>query len=247
MVSERDVLPVWHEREQSVGERMKFGRGWTKALAIWTALALTGCGTAPGDSPGQMAKEASVEEPTESLTGAWGDAAGKGNQEASEESQEEASQEAADGKAQGTSPEEPETDEGDSQEAGMGLTFSLGGDASTIGLPQEILEQVAAINAGEPPASAVGMEELEGYYALIATHTIIGKDAETGEEVTGRGELTFYVPNLLEGLADVSALFYDRAAEQWEVLPVEQDIEAKTVSVMLSGSGILTVIYSRQE
>lgn len=227
---------------------MRFGRGWAKALAIWTALGLTGCGTVPGDSPGQMTIGASVEESVESRTEASEDVSEEGNQEASAENLGEASRETTDGKAQEASTDTPEADEGDSQETGVRLTFSLGGDASTTGIPQDVLEQVAAINEGEPPASAVGLEGLEGYYALIATHTIIGKDEETGEEVTGSGKLTFYVPNLLEGLEDVSALFYDRAAGQWEVLLIEQmDTEAKTVSVVLTGSGILTVIYRRQE
>lgn len=213
-------------------------------------LALTGCGTAPGDLPGQMTGEASAEGAAESLPGQMPDDVVERSFKASEASSEasRASSEVPEGsfEAPEDSSEVSEADEGDSEKIGASLTFSLGGDASTAGVPQEILEQVEAINGGEPPASAVGMDELEGYYALIATHTIIGKDAETGEEVTGRGKLTFYVPNLLEGLADVSALFYDRAAGQWEVLPVEQDTEAKTVSVMLPGSGILTVIYRRQ-
>ncbi len=170
------------------------------------------------------------------------------DQEASTGSQGGDFRETSEGKPQGVSQAVPEADKGDSQETGVRLTFSLGGDASTIGISQDVLEQVAAINEGEPPASAVGLEGLEGYYALIATHTIIGKDEETGKEVTGSGELTFYVPNLLEGLEDVSALFYDRAAGQWEVLPIERmDTEAKTVSLVLRGSGILTVIYRRQE
>lgn len=190
-----------------------------------------------------------MEESVESRTEVSEDAAEEGSQEASAENRGEASQEMPDGKTQETSPQEAsQTSGGDSQEAGVELAFSMGGDASTIGIPQDALEQVAAINAGEPPADAVGLEGLEGYYALIATHTIIGKDEETGKEVTGSGELTFYVPNLLEGLEDVSVLFYDRAAGQWEILPVEQmDTAAKTVSVVLTGSGILTVIYRRQE
>lgn len=217
---------------------------------------MTGCGTAPGGLPGQMTGEASAEGAAESLPEISDDVV-EGSFKAPEASSEasRASSEVPEGSFEApekssevskASSEVLEADEGDSEKIGARLTFSLGGDASTAGVPQEILEQVEAINGGEPPASAVGMDELEGYYALIATHTIIGKDAETGEEVTGRGKLTFYVPNLLEGLADVSALFYDRAAGQWEVLPVEQDTEAKTVSVMLPGSGILTVIYRRQ-
>ena len=216
---------------------MRLGRGWIKALAIGMALGLTGCGiiSEPGDSSNPISEELSMEETVESLP------------EETDSGEEEISRETSD-VAEEETPQAASQAEEDIQESGTKLAFSLGGDPSGMGFPQEVINQIAAINAGEPPASAVGMDELKSFYALIATHTIIGKDAETGEEVTGSGKLTFYVPNLLEGLEDVSVLFYDKAAGQWEVLPVQQmDTEARTVSVMLTGSGVLTVIYRRQE
>ena len=221
---------------------MKLGRGWIEALAIWTALGLTGCGAASeyGDSSDWITEESSMEETV--------DVPSKAEDDEEEISREllDAAEETPQTASKGT--EETSQAEADLQESGTKLTFSLGGDASMMDLPQEVVDQIAAINTGEPPAGAVGMDELKSFYALIATHTIIGKDAETGEEVTGSGKLTFYVPNLLEGLEDVSVLFYDKAAGQWEILPVEQlDTEARTVSVMLTGSGVLTVIYRRQE
>lgn len=125
------------------------------------------------------------------------------------------------------------------------LTFTLG--SGLPDLPAEVKEQVDALNEGKPPGSVIDSEELEGCYALIATHTIIATDKETGEESTGKGRLTFYVPNLLEGLEGVAALFYNREAGAWEILtPAQINTEAKTVSVNLTGSGILTVIYRRE-
>lgn len=220
------------------------GKGWIKVLAIWTVLGLAGCGVVSesGDSSGWISEESSTEE----MVDAPPEAAEDDEEENSRESLDAAEEEIPQTASKGT--EETSQAEMDLPESGTKLAFSLGGDSSKMGLPQEVVNQIAAINAGEPPASAVGMDELKSFYALIATHTIIGKDAETGEEVTGSGKLTFYVPNLLEGLEDVSVLFYDKAAGQWEILPVQElDTEARTVSVILTGSGVLTVIYRRQE
>lgn len=125
------------------------------------------------------------------------------------------------------------------------LTFSMGSDeyAEKI-LPQEVLDAVEAINRGESLAKATGMTELEGYFALTTTHMIIAKDEETGEEATGSGRLTIYVPNLLDGLTDVSALFYDCAGGQWRVIPAEAvDAANKRISVTLNGTGVMTTIY----
>lgn len=125
------------------------------------------------------------------------------------------------------------------------LSFAMAKDYS--GLSGEVLNQIEALNRGEPPWEALGMESLEGYYALVGTSTVIGRDKESGAEMPGRGRLTIYVPNLLSGLVDVSVLFYDNSAGYWRILAVEKaDVEAKTLSVILPGSGTLTVIYKKR-
>lgn len=131
------------------------------------------------------------------------------------------------------------------EENGTRLTFSMGNDAYAEQiLSREVLAAVEAINTGKSLAEATGMKELEGYFALTTTHMIIAKDEETGEEATGSGRLTIYVPNLLDGLADVSALFYDCGEEQWRVIPAEVvDTVNKRISVTLNGSGVMTTIY----
>lgn len=131
------------------------------------------------------------------------------------------------------------------EETTVELSFAMAKDYS--GLSEEVLNQIEALNRGEPPREALGMEALEGYYALVGTSTVIGKDKESGAEVPGRGRLTIYVPNLLSGLADVSVLFYDNGAGYWRILAVEKaDVKAKTLSVILPGSGTLTVIYKKR-
>lgn len=125
------------------------------------------------------------------------------------------------------------------------LSFAMAGSLS--GLSQEALGQIEALNRGQPPEEAIGMEALQGYYALVGTTSVIGRDKESGEETQGRGRLTIYVPNLLSSLEDVSVLFYDNSAGLWRVLAVEKtDAKAKTLSVILPGSGTLTVIYKAQ-
>ena len=136
---------------------------------------------------------------------------------------------------------------GTAEAEGENLSFSLAGENAILALPQEVQQQIADINMGEAPADATGLEELKDYYALVATYTVVGKSEESGEEITGRGRLTLYIPNLLDSLQDVSVLFYDNAEGQWNILPVERmDTDARTVSVILPGSGTLTVIYRRQ-
>ena len=75
---------------------------------------------------------------------------------------------------------------------------------------------------------------------------------EAGDKIAvgisgGKDSLTLYIPNLLKGLSDVSALFYDKAEGEWRIIPAEKvDTDAKTVTVTLTGSGTMTVIYRRK-
>lgn len=135
----------------------------------------------------------------------------------------------------------------ESQEETYNLTFHFADSEKAIALlPQEIAGQIASLNAGEALETALGLEELEGYSALIGTHAIAAIDKDSGQEGTGKGKLTMYVPNLLASLQDVSVLFYDYGDGSWKIFPVEKmDADAKTVTVILAGSGIITVIYRR--
>lgn len=125
------------------------------------------------------------------------------------------------------------------------LVFSVGSDSDAARiLPQEVIDAIEAINQGEMLDQVIGMEELKGYYALTTTHVIIARDKETEEESTGNGRLTLYVPNLVEGLSDVSVLFYDCTEGEWRVIPVEKmDVAGKRVSVNINGSGVVTTIH----
>lgn len=137
---------------------------------------------------------------------------------------------------------------GEIEETDLNLKFRLvTGQEALSGLPEEVAHQVNAINGGEAPAQAIGSKELKGYYALIATYTVVGEDEASGEETRGSGRLTLYIPNLLEGLEEISFLYYDKAERIWRVIPAEQvDLAAKTVSAILPGSGTLTVVYRRE-
>ncbi len=123
--------------------------------------------------------------------------------------------------------------------------FSRGNSADMERMvPSDVLDMIDKINAGESLADTVGMEELEGYYALTTTHMIIAKDKETEKEATGSGRLALYVPNLLEGLQDVSALVYDCTEKQWKLIPADVvDAEGKRISVTMSGAGVVTTVH----
>lgn len=243
-------------------------------IAISAALTMTGCSAGSGDQEGNLSQEDSSavqgQEGSQD-SAAWGQEGLQGSSAAQEQ---EGSQDFA---AQGEEgPQDSSTAQGEegpqdssaaqgqegiqnsspagegSEETGQNpseesnLTFRLMGGAS--GLPEEVQEQIAQINKGIPPSDVLGETVPEGYYALVATYTITAQDKKTGEESTGNGRLTLYVPNLVEGLEDVTILCYDNASGEWKLLPVESmNTEKKTLSVMLTGSATLTVIYRRQE
>lgn len=139
------------------------------------------------------------------------------------------------------------------------------GTAATAGLPNEIVTEIGKINSGAsldeitPTISLVQynaqtgqtdvLEQsvgLSSYSALTGTHAIITKDASTAAVKTGAVEVSLYVPNLLDSLEGVSVLFYDNATGRWVLLqPIRVDAAAKTVTVNVSGSGTLSVVYKR--
>lgn len=157
----------------------------------------------------------------------------------------------ADGQAQagsesdGASQQAEEDGQTAGEEKEASLVFTMGSDSDAERLvSQDVLDQVAAINQGESLAEVTGMEELEDYYALTTMHIILAKDRETGEEATGSGTLSLYVPNLLKSLKDVSALFYDLEEQEWRLVAIDVvDAPNKRVSMTLNGSGMLTTIY----
>lgn len=116
--------------------------------------------------------------------------------------------------------------------------------AATAGLPENVVSAINDINAGKTLNEAVQNLDLTGYNALTGTHAIITMDANTGAVKTGAVEVSLYVPNLVENLANVQVLFYDNATGQWELIPaVKVDPVTKTVAVNVPGSGTLSVVY----
>lgn len=128
----------------------------------------------------------------------------------------------------------------------MALSFATG-EAETAGLPADVVAAINGINAGQPLSQAVNSQALEGYSALSSTRALIARDAVTGKEKVATTEVTLYVPNLVQGLNNVSVLFYDNTTNHWVVLPtIHVDWEKKMVSVNVIGSGTLSVIYKQQ-
>lgn len=125
------------------------------------------------------------------------------------------------------------------------VTFA-NGSAATAGLPEAAVAVIDSINGGQALNTVVTDVDMTGYNALTGTHAIVTKNAATAEVKTGNVEVTLYVPNLVEGLSNVSVLFYDNATGRWTLLPVvKTDLAAKTVSVNVPGSGTLSVVYKR--
>lgn len=137
----------------------------------------------------------------------------------------------------------------DKQEAvigNMAVSFATGA-AETAGLPENVVAAINGINAGQPLSTVLNSPALEGYNALTGTRALVAKDAATNEVKVATTEVTLYVPNLVQGLNNVSVLFYDNATNHWVVLPIVGiDWEKKTISVNVIGSGTLSVIYKQQ-
>lgn len=118
------------------------------------------------------------------------------------------------------------------------------GVAATAGLPETAVAAINGINEGKALSDVVKDVDVSGYKALTSTNAIVTKDVTTGAVKTGAVEVTLYVPNLVDGLQNVSVLFYDNLTGKWTLLPVTKvDPATKTVVTTVSGSGTYTVVY----
>ena len=118
------------------------------------------------------------------------------------------------------------------------------GVAATAGLPETAVAAINGINEGKALSDVVKDVDVSGYKALTSTNAIVTKDATTGTVKTGAVEVTLYVPNLVDGLQNVSVLFYDNVTGKWTLLPVTKvDPATKTVVTTITGSGTYTVVY----
>lgn len=118
------------------------------------------------------------------------------------------------------------------------------GEAATAGLPEAAVAAINGINAGTALSEVVKDVDVTGYKALTGTNAVVTKDVTSGTVKTGAVEVTLYVPNLVDGLQNVSILFYDNVTGKWTLLPVTKvDPATKTVVTTITGSGTYTVVY----
>lgn len=121
-----------------------------------------------------------------------------------------------------------------------------GDAAATAGLPEAIVSEINGINDGKPLSEVVKAVDLAGFFALTGTHAILTMDAKSGSVKVGAVEVSLYVPNLVESLANVQILFYDNATGSWKLIKaLKVDPVTKTVAVNVPGSGTLSVVYKR--
>lgn len=118
------------------------------------------------------------------------------------------------------------------------------GDAATAGLPTAVVDAINGINAGRTLSEVVTGVDVAGYNALTGTHAVVTKSAATGVVEDTPTEVALYVPNLVDGLANVSILYYNNATGTWVVIPATQiDPVTKMVYATVPGSGTLSVVY----
>ena len=158
-------------------------------------------------------------------------------------------------------------DKGEAVVGDHAISFATG-SAATAGLPDDTVDKINKINSGADLSTfmecsdltsgqaiqdgkLVGLAtaprmDLTGYHSLSGTHAIVTKNAATGEVMDTPTETVIYVPNLVDGLSNVSILYYDNATGRWLVLPATKvDPVTKLVYVNVTGSGTLSVIYKK--
>ena len=119
-----------------------------------------------------------------------------------------------------------------------------GGNAATAGLPAAVVDTINAINSGRTLGEVVTGVDVSGYNALTGTHAVVTKNAATGAVEDTATEVVLYVPNLVDGLGNVSILYYNNATGTWMVIPATQiDPVTKLVYATVPGSGTLSVVY----
>ena len=119
-----------------------------------------------------------------------------------------------------------------------------GGNAATAGLPAAVVDTINAINSGRTLSEVVTGVDVSGYNALTGTHAVVTKNAATGAVEDTATEVVLYVPNLVDGLGNVSILYYNNATGTWMVIPAPQiDPVTKLVYATVPGSGTLSVVY----
>ena len=112
------------------------------------------------------------------------------------------------------------------------------------GLPVAVVDTINAINSGRTLSEVVTGVDVSGYNALTGTHAVVTKNAATGAVEDTATEVAVYVPNLVDGLGNVSILYYNNATGTWMVIPATHiDPVTKVVYVTVPGSGTLSVVY----
>lgn len=126
------------------------------------------------------------------------------------------------------------------------LEFVQGSGGAVSGLPETVVNAINGINSGQPLNQVIPDVDLTGYNALVGTHAIVTKDAETNAEKAGPVEVPLYVPNLVDGLGEVQVLFYNNLTGTWTVIqPSRIDAASKMIWFNIPNSGTLSVIYKR--
>lgn len=126
------------------------------------------------------------------------------------------------------------------------VNFPTDNHTATAGLPQTTVNQINSINSGANLADTIKDVDLTGYNALGQTHAVVVTNKNTGAASLDSVLLTIYVPNLTQNAGTVQVLFYNNATGRWELLtPEMNDYASKTVTLRVTGSGTLSVVYKK--
>ncbi|MEG1900744.1 MAG: hypothetical protein RR225_00005, partial [Clostridium sp.] len=111
------------------------------------------------------------------------------------------------------------------------VSFAVG-KALTAGLSAQVTETVEEINSGTRPLyQAIGTPLAVGYSALTPIQSIIATDITTQTAATAPVSLTFYIPNLIQGLNNIQILYYNQTSKSWEMMaPTAIDFATKQVT-----------------
>lgn len=108
------------------------------------------------------------------------------------------------------------------------------GVAETAGLPEHIVGNIDALNAGKSASEVLGKAELKDYQNVGCTRAVILADQTTGQMTTG-SEFVMDA-GITDAAEEYAVVYYDNQTGQWNYVSVTVDPATNLIRMYLPGS-----------
>lgn len=112
--------------------------------------------------------------------------------------------------------------------------YFASGVAETAGLPEHIVGNIDALNAGNAASDVLGKAELKDYQAVGCTRAVILSDQTTGQMTTGCEFLMD--AGITDAAGQYAVAYYDNQTGLWNYVPVTVDPTTNLIRMYLPGS-----------